>query len=601
MDYSENDSKEFKKVCNTMNQLMTQSQQNEKDYNKFQEMFQYLLLNTVSYKDSLQAYEQIKATLTPVRNQEVLQRRQHQTIKLQKLYKTFKVSRIVLLHNLNLIVEHVENVLDEIVDKHLQNWRDKQKLGHTNDDQSTDVLIQIQNWCENLAKMLWSTRSKLRMGPMYNLFLNELDQTIPAFLKHFFEDVSNLLVCLVKHTIVIENQPPQVLLSNATFSTNIRLLVGDTLNIKKMKPSVDVSIESEADIQCGELKNSSGKIKFDKKSSKLVATFDALKFNKDFYNKPHDSEDNVTEAKFTLYFQSIFSINGDDELEINIGILSRPIIMIDHESQKPASNIVVTQDNISPVYNYQPFDLTYFMKRLPSKLCLKMIVCALSEKKLVAPKLKPIIKQFLENMQEFALSRALSDGNEEMCNTFLRENKINFMEWFYSAIELTQNHLCELWNDNFIIGFIEEKTAENILLRCEPGTFLLRLSDNQDVALVIDYCALNKNNEKHVLHCDPLTSKELELRSLSDRILGLVELKMLYRKTLPNINKINAFGKYSSHQKEQNAEEDQMKALLSFSEIKLNCPIDSSIPTLPTTFTISLPSNTSYSFNYLFR
>lgn len=114
----------------------------------------------------------------------------------------------------------------------------------------------------------------------------------------------SMLVWLVKQTVIIEKQPPQVLFSNEKFSTNIRLLIGDALNINMISPSVDVSIVSEhqalsfenlldkTDLKCDKLINCSGKIKFDEKSSK--ATFDALKLSKtDFGEKINKSEENV--------------------------------------------------------------------------------------------------------------------------------------------------------------------------------------------------------------------------------------------------------------------------------------------------------------------
>ena len=603
MNYSENDSKELEETSSIIKQLMYQCQKNEKDYESLEEILKSLLLCCEKFNKSFDKYEQMKAKFPPNMNQEVLQSVNHETLKIQKLCRAFKVSRIVLLNNLNLIIETADYVLDEIVDTHLQNWRDKQKPAHTNEDQEMDILNKIQNWCENLAKVLFSTRNYSRMGPMFNLFLNELDETIPEILQHMFADVSMILISLVKSTVIIEKQPPQVLLSNETFSTNIRLLVGDALDIKKTSVKVSIVSQQQAqnfeklveksDLKCGKLKNSSGKIKFDKESSNLVATFDALKLSK--INK---SGDNVLVEKFGILFQSKFTIC--DSLDIYIKVLSMPIVLNVSGERNPASNVPIW-DNVFPIYNYQQFDLVCFMKSLQFKLCLRMIVCALSEKVLVAPKLQLIMEFYLESKKKFALSRTLSDDGpvstrEQFSKLFLRGSKINFMEWFYSAIELTQKYLCELWIQNYIIGFIDKKSAEKILLECEPGTFLLRLSDSQNVGLVIDYCKLNDNDEKYVLHYEPLTSKDLKLCSLADRILGLVELKMLYRNILPNINKDAAFSKYASNRIDQKNGSDTMEAdspLLSFSEVRLNYPIDSSIPASTYTAT-PMPALPSY-------
>ena len=294
-----------------------------------------------------------------------------------------------------------------------------------------------------------------------------------------------------------------------------------------------------------------------------------------------NSEGNAMDVKFGLLFQCKLTI-GDGGLEIYIKALSSPIVMKVNRSQKPLLNGTVLWDNEFPVIDRQPFNADDFLLNIITNISLKYKVCLLTEKKLPVPKQLPNDVIFTDDMWNYLLSKALRENDEGKCNYDLWEYKFIFFEWLYGVVNLIKNHLCEPWNENFIIGFIDIKSAKELLLQCEPGTFLLRFSDNQDAGLVIDYCALRNNNKKRVLHYEPLTSKELELCSLADRILGLVELKMLYQNTLPHFNKEDAFGKYSTHQKEQNAEFDPTETeapLISLSEIQFKCAIDSSIPT----------------------
>ncbi|CAO1424844.1 unnamed protein product [Diamesa tonsa] len=401
MSYSENDSTAFEEISSAIDQLTSQSKKNEKDYEILEEILKNLLLRNGEYNKSLDKYEEQKARLTPQRNSQVMQRIDNDTKEMQIICATFKVSRTVFLHNLNLIVENADYVCDEIIDKHLRKWRENQILGHSNEDQARENLNKIQNWCENLAKVLMITRKRLRIGSMYLQVVTEFDDTMQGYLQQVFKDVTNLLVSLMKHTIVIEKQPPQVLSSNETFSTTVRLLNGNALNIKQINPSVTVSIvseqqaqsfeniEEESDLNCGKLNYCAGQIKFDKKTSKFVATFDALKVA-----KITESEDNDTIEKFGLLFQSTIR---DNEIEIHIKALSMPFVVNVDESRKPASNDVISWDNVFPVFDRPPFDLVNFMNRLTSKLFLKMQVYALNETRLVAPKLKLIMKPFMEN------------------------------------------------------------------------------------------------------------------------------------------------------------------------------------------------------------
>ena len=271
MNNSEHDSNELKDLSHTIDRLVSQQYQNVRDFAKLKKIFKDLSLGYEQFDISNQQYEQLKSTLTPEMNQKILQCKEHEEIKLKKYWKTFRISRIAFYHNLNLVIETADIVSSKIVGKHLQNWRDNQiLLGTEQQSMDPEVLNKIQNCCEHLANVLWTTRKQLKMVPMYHEQLSDNEQNLPHLFKQMLENVDKLLVCLVKSTVIIENQPPQVLLSNETFSTNIRLLIGDTLNIKKMKPLVDVSIVSQqqaqnfeklvekSDFKYGKLKNSSG-------------------------------------------------------------------------------------------------------------------------------------------------------------------------------------------------------------------------------------------------------------------------------------------------------------------------------------------------------
>lgn len=60
-----------------------------------------------------------------------------------------------------------------------------------------------------------------------------------------------------------------------------------------------------------------------------------------------------------------------------------------------------------------------------------------------------------------------------------RGKKFTLWDWFYAAMKLTKDHLLEPWKDGLIVGFINKQRAEEMLLKCAPGTFLLRFSDSE--------------------------------------------------------------------------------------------------------------------------
>lgn len=67
----------------------------------------------------------------------------------------------------------------------------------------------------------------------------------------------------------------------------------------------------------------------------------------------------------------------------------------------------------------------------------------------------------------------------QFCKQTLVGRKFSFFTWFYEVTKLTRLHLSEQWNKGLIHGFISKEKAREILLACNPGTFLLRFSDSE--------------------------------------------------------------------------------------------------------------------------
>lgn len=62
-------------------------------------------------------------------------------------------------------------------------------------------------------------------------------------------------------------------------------------------------------------------------------------------------------------------------------------------------------------------------------------------------------------------------------------------------MKLTRDQLRGPWTEGLIIGFINKRQAEEKLLQCPPGTFLLRFSDSE-LGIVL---SVNKFNESKLL------------------------------------------------------------------------------------------------------
>lgn len=67
----------------------------------------------------------------------------------------------------------------------------------------------------------------------------------------------------------------------------------------------------------------------------------------------------------------------------------------------------------------------------------------------------------------------------QFCKEALPDRTFTFWDWFYAVMKLTRDQLRGPWSEGLIIGFINKRQAEEMLLKCAPGTFLLRFSDSE--------------------------------------------------------------------------------------------------------------------------
>lgn len=100
-----------------------------------------------------------------------------------------------------------------------------------------------------------------------------------------------------------------------------------------------------------------------------------------------------------------------------------------------------------------------------------------------------------------------------------RQFEFTFWEWFYAILKVTKKHLSPLWKDGAILGFVDKKVAEDILINCPVGSFLIRFSDSKlgGVSIAyVDECHGYPGSE--VLMLEPLISNDLAANELANRI-----------------------------------------------------------------------------------
>lgn len=154
----------------------------------------------------------------------------------------------------------------------------------------------------------------------------------------------------------------------------------------------------------------------------------------------------------------------------------------------------------------------------------------------------------------------------QFCKEPLPDRTFTFWDWFYAVMKLTRDQLRGPWTEGLIIGFINKRQAEEMLLKCPPGTFLLRFSDSElgkishspemlqelrefsypfffldgTGGITIAWVEHTVDQIPQIVMLQPFCHKDFGIRSLGDRIKDLNQCVTLY----PDIPKDKAFGNY---------------------------------------------------------
>ncbi|XP_055677197.1 signal transducer and activator of transcription 5A-like isoform X1 [Lutzomyia longipalpis] len=507
---------------------------------------------------SLEYHDLIKTTtyIKTITNQQELEQSKLQLGEQQKRLNDFlnaiQNRQLTLIGKIKDVIDQLQQAHELIMVKQLRLWKANQGLAG-NGAPLNNNLDTIQQWCETLADNLWNTKTQIQILYKTRQTINvPIDPNLPDLLEPSKKEIINLLVKLVTASFVIEKQPPQVMKTNTRFTATVRLLVGPKLNIQMNSPSVRVSIVSETQAQhvqqsnqysealaSGEILNNSGTLEYQQATNQVSVSFRNMQLKK-IKRAEKKGTESVMDEKFALLFQSKFQI-GSGELVITAWALSLPVVVIVHGNQEPQSWATITWDNAFADPTRIPF-------QVPDKVPWPRLADALNMKFKAATG-----RCLTEANLQFLCEKAFRHGtpntlnqNEmyiswaQFCKEPLPDRTYTFWEWFYAVMKLTREHLRNPWQDGLIIGFIHKKQAEDMLMKCPVGTFLLRFSDSELGGVTIAWVGDGNDGQLQIFMLQPFLAKDFAIRSLPDHIADLTQLCTLY----PDISKEKAFGKY---------------------------------------------------------
>uniref|UniRef100_A0A665TEZ9 Signal transducer and activator of transcription n=1 Tax=Echeneis naucrates TaxID=173247 RepID=A0A665TEZ9_ECHNA len=515
-------SQKYQQINQAFEELRLMTQDTENDLRKLQHNQEYFI---IQYQESLRIQAQLTslATLPPadrqLREPALLSKRATVEAWLTREANTLQKYRLDLAEKHQKTLQLLRKQQTIILDDELIQWKRRQQLAGNGGPPEGGLDI-LQSWCEKLAETIWQNRQQIRRaehlrqqlpipGPIEEL-LNELNSTI-----------TDIISALVTSTFIIEKQPPQVLKTQTKFAATVRLLVGGKLNVHMNPPQVKATIISEQQAKAllknentrndssGEILNNNCVMEYHQTTGTLSAHFRNMSLKR-IKRSDRRGAESVTEEKFTILFESQFSVGGN---ELVFQVKGRVPFLVPDKVLWPQLCDAINMKYKAEVQSNR----------------------GLSEENLV----------FLAQ-KAFSISSNNPDDYRNMTMTWSQFNReslpgrnFTFWQWFDGVMELTKKHLKPHWNDGAILGFVNKQQAQDMLMSKPNGTFLLRFSDSEIGGITIAWVAENPN-KRMVWNLMPYTTKDFSIRSLADRISDLNHLLFLY----PDRPKDEVFSKY---------------------------------------------------------
>ncbi|MBN3315922.1 STA5B protein, partial [Atractosteus spatula] len=539
-------SQKYQQINQAFEELRVMTQDTENDLRKLQHNQEYFI---IQYQESLRIQAQLTSlsTLPPadrlLREPSLQTKRATVEAWLTREANTLQKYRLDLAEKHQKTLQTLRKQQTVILDDELIQWKRRQQLAG-NGGPPEGGLDVLQSWCEKLAETIWQNRQQIRRAEHLRQQL-PIPGPIEELLTELNGTITDIISALVTSTFIIEKQPPQVLKTQTKFAATVRLLVGGKLNVHMNPPQVKATIISEQQAKAllknentrndssGEILNNNCVMEYHQTTGTLSAHFRNMSLKR-IKRSDRRGAESVTEEKFTILFESQFSVGGN-ELVFQVKTLSLPVVVIVHGSQDNNATATVLWDN---AFGRVPFIVPD--KVLWPQLCeaLNMKFKAevqstrgLSEENLVFLAQKAFSSTSVNPEDYRSMTMSWSQFNRES----LPGRNFTFWQWFDGVMELTKKHLKPHWNDGAILGFVNKQQAQDMLMSKPNGTFLLRFSDSEIGGITIAWVAENPNKAG-----SELTTKDFSIRSLADRISDLNHLLFLY----PDRPKDDVFSKY---------------------------------------------------------
>jgi len=406
-------------------------------------------------------------------------------------------------------------------------------------------LEQLEQWYQRLAEIIWRSLRQLVHLEGQHIPIRDGQNPLPNMKSSYV----SFLGSLVERGLVIEKQPPQVLMKDKRFVGTLRHLVGDKLDIHKVAFQVRAHLVSDENarrilakgefIGSGKIVNHTVMTEYHEHSRILQANFRNMTL-RDKGRGDRRGTESVAEEKFSIVFQADIIVRSPAcEFTVTAQTLSLPVVVISHGKQEANAAATIFWDNAFSEENRVPYHVP---ERVPWGRFMEAIDHKWQSECRTKVGLKKRARDYLASK---IFGRAIPD-NQDFCWRQLNRDNLpghtfTFWQWFYSVLELTKSRYIQPhWNSTAIEGFISKSECQQLLLQKGPGTFMLRYSDSKLGGISTAYAARNDDGSVEVKHLEPDTLKILQVRSLADMVKDFSQLHLLF----PERPKHECFSKF---------------------------------------------------------
>uniref|UniRef100_A0AAY4EFY0 Signal transducer and activator of transcription n=1 Tax=Denticeps clupeoides TaxID=299321 RepID=A0AAY4EFY0_9TELE len=458
------------------------------------------------------------------------------------------------------LMEQIKMIL---IVKELPEWKRRQQLACIGGPPNT-CLDQLQTWFTAVAENLKLVRQQLKKLQELVLKFTYENDPISQGKNTLEERALSLFKNLIVNSLVVERQPcmpthpqrPLIIKTGVQFTAKLRLLIV----LPEFNCHLKVKVSFDKDVtECRTVKGfrrfnllgTNTKImNMEDSNTSLSAEFRHLQLKElKMSGRTNEGPLIVTEELHCVCFETQLSL--PEHSMIDLEVTSLPIVVISALTQLPSAWASVLWYNM---LSHEPKNLSFFLN-LPTATWGQ-----LSE--VLSWQFSSITKRGLNSDQLSMLADKLmgreAGGNPDtqilwtkFCKT--GDKGFSFWHWIEGILDIIKKHLLNLWNDGFIIGFLNKEREKAMLKDKTQGTFLLRFSESiRDGAITFTWVEHTLLDGPKVHSVEPYTKKELTAIPFPDMLRNYRVMTtdnvpfnpLLY--LYPNIPKDQAFGRYYS-------------------------------------------------------